>query len=395
MAQGQLRTLRGVEVQGKRVLLRVDCNVAVDEEGRPMPGGEQRLRAILPTIQHLQSQGARTILLSHLGRPGGKHVETLRLENVARQLRALAGFPIRYVPDIHGAQARAASEQLRDGEVILLENLRFDAGEEKADLLFAEALAALGELVVQDAFSVSHRKHASVAVLSRLRPSYAGLLLEKEVAMLERVLTTPERPAVAILGGAKLETKLGLMRHLLTRVDVILTGGGIANTLLRVGGASLRVGLVETQPPPEVTELLSEHRKNIQMPTDVRVVRGVGREVHPLMLPVSALTPADDVRDIGPETAAAYCAIIAQAKTCVWNGPVGKFEEPPFDEGTKHIARCVQSSPAFSVVGGGDTVRAISEMGLLQKFTHVSTGGGAMLTFLEGAPMPGLEPLYG
>lgn len=391
----KLRTLREVDVRGKRVLLRVDCNVAVDEEGQPMSGAEQRLRAILPTIQHLQSFGARIILLSHLGRPGGKPVETLRLDNVAHQLSVLLGFPVRFVPDIRGTQARAAAEQLRDGEVILLENLRFDPGEEQADLLFAEALAALGEYVVQDAFGVSHRKHASVAVLPRLRPSYAGFLLEQEVKTLERVLANTERPAVAILGGAKLETKLGLVRKLLSRVDALLTGGGVANTLLRVAGAPLSTGVVETRPAPEISALLTEYREKLHLPTDVRVIRGAGGNAHPMIVPVSALTAADDVRDIGPRTAAAYCAVIVKAKTCVWNGPLGKFETPPFDEGTKQIARCLQGAAAFSVVGGGDTVRALSEMGFLQKFAHVSTGGGAMLAFLEGAPMPGLEPLYG
>lgn len=388
-----LRTLQAVEVKGKRVLLRVDCNVAVDDEGRPVPGGEQRLQAILPTIQRLQGQGARVILLSHLGRPGGKIVESLRLDGVARQLSVLLNTPVRYVPETRGPKVSALVEQLRDGDLLLLENLRFDPGEEKPDPAFAEELAKLGELFVNDAFSASHRNHASVALLPRLRPSYAGQLLEREVTVLQQVLERPERPAVAILGGAKLETKLGLIKNLLPRVDHLLTGGGIANTLLRLSGAPISVGLVEVHPPADVSGILAEYRDKLHLPTDLRVLRGLqSREAR--LVPVRALTAADDVRDIGPETAVAYCQIIAGSKTCIWNGPLGQFETSPFEEGTKAVGHCIRNTETFSVVGGGDTVRALSEMGLLTTFDHVSTGGGAMLAFLEGAPMPGLEPLY-
>ncbi|TSC73012.1 MAG: phosphoglycerate kinase [Parcubacteria group bacterium Gr01-1014_38] len=388
-----LRTLRGVDVKGKRVLLRVDCNVAVDDDGRPLSGAEQRLEAILPTIQHLQSEGARVILLSHLGRPGGKVVESLRLDDVARQLSVLLNTPVRYIPEVGGPDVCARVEQMQDGDIALLENLRFDPGEERADLAFADALASLGDLVVQDAFSVSHRSHASVAVLPRLRPSYAGFLVEREVDVLQRILVNPERPAIAIIGGAKLETKLALLKTLLPRVDHLLTGGGVANTFLRLSGSPIGTGLVETHPFPDVSALLSESLDKLHLPTDVHVIRG-GQSRDARIIPVGALTPADDVRDIGPETALAYCRVIATSKTCIWNGPLGQFETLPFGEGTRRVAHCIRNADAFSVVGGGDTVRALSEMGLLSAFDHVSTGGGAMLAFLEGAPMPGLEPLY-
>jgi phosphoglycerate kinase len=389
----QLRTLRGVDVKGVRVLLRVDCNVGVDDESRPLPDSEQRLRAILPTITHLQAQGARVILLSHLGRPGGKPVESLRLDDVARRLGVLLGTPVRYVPDIHGPRARALLEQVQEGDIALLENLRFDPGEEGADPAFAEALARLGDVVVQDAFSASHRSHASVAVLPRLRPSYAGFLVEREVDVLQRVLANPERPAIAILGGAKLETKLALVKNLLPRVDHLLTGGGVANTLLRISGAPIGTGLVEVHPPADVAALLMEYRDTLHLPSDVHVIRGA-QSHDTRIISVDALTPADDIRDVGPETTLAYCRLITTSKTCIWNGPLGRFETHPFGEATKRVAHCIQSADTFSVVGGGDTVRALSEMGLLTAFDHVSTGGGAMIAFLEGAPMPGLEPLY-
>ncbi|MDP3685463.1 MAG: phosphoglycerate kinase [bacterium] len=389
----KLRVLDRIDVRGRRVLLRVDCNVAVDDDGKPLSGAEQRLEAVLPTIQHLQSQGARVILLSHLGRPGGKVVESLRLDDVARQLSVLLNTPVRYIPEVRGPSVRARVEQMRDGDILLLENLRFDLGEEKPDPAFAEELASFGEIFVNDAFSASHRNHASVALLPKLRSSYAGMLLEKEVHILEQVLERPKRPAIAIVGGAKLETKLALLKNLLPRVDHLLTGGGIANTLLRLSGYSLGAGVIETHPSPEVSELLTEHRDKIHLPTDVRAIRG-GSGAEPRILPLRAVTPTDDVRDIGPETAVAYCRVITASKTCIWNGPPGQFENPAFAEGTRAIAQCVRSADTFSVAGGGDTVRAISEMGLLGAFDHVSTGGGAMLAFLEGAPMPGLEPLY-
>lgn len=391
-----LRTIRDVsegEWKGKRVLVRVDCNVATDEEGNPITGGEQRLKAILPTLAYLRDRGARLVLLTHLGRPDGRVVEALRVDDVARRLGVLLNTPVRYVKDIVGREARVAVRALGDGDILLLENLRFSALEEAADPAFARALADVGDYVVQEDFGVAHRNHASVAVLPRLLPSYAGLLLAREVEILSGVLERPARPVAAIVGGAKLETKLALLKNLLPRVDQLLTGGEIANALLRITGVQTDVSLVENGIYEEARALWETYQEKIALPTDVRVARGGDRD-RAVLVPLGHLLPADDVLDIGPETVVAYCRTLTKARTCVWNGPLGKFELSAFAQGTRAVAQCVRGAETFAVVGGGDTVRALTEMNLLDHFDHVSTGGGAMLAFLEGAPMPGLEPLY-
>lgn len=389
----RLRTLQGVAVRGKRVLTRIDCNVAVDDDGRPVAGGQQRLEAVIPTIRDLHQRGARIVLLLHLGRPGGKVVEGLRVDDLARRLSLLLGVPIQYVPEVCGPSVREAVDHLGESDIVMLENLRFEPGEEAGHEDFARELALLGDLYVNDAFGASHRAHASVSILPKLLPSYAGQLLAREIAVLSGVLERPAHPAVAIVGGVKLETKLRLLANLLPRVDHLLPGGGIANTLLVISGASLGGGLREREPSAEIRSLFAAHRSKVLLPTDVRVARG-GDTSRALVLPVSALRSTDTVLDLGPGTTAAYCRVLRSARTCVWNGPLGRFELPAFAEATRDVARCVRASETFSVVGGGDTVRAFTEMDLLDHFDHVSTGGGAMLAFLEAAPMPGLEPLY-
>lgn len=389
----KLRTLEGVQLKGKRVLLRVDFNEAVGEDGRPLPSADHRLRAALPTLDYLRRHAARIILLSHLGRPGGRVVEHLRLRGVVARCARLLGVPIRALPEIFGTSVRAAVDGLKDGEIIALENLRFHPGEEANDEAFARALAAYGACFVHDAFGVAHRAHASVAALPRLLPSFAGEQLAAEVGVLGGILDRPERPAVAIVGGAKLETKLALITSLLPRVDALLAGGGIANAFLRAAGRDVGTSQANHAAATGLAELLREYRERIHLPTDVRVLRA-GRERQPLVLPVAAVTPADAIGDIGPETAVAYCRVLRGARTCVWNGPLGKFETPSFGEGTRAVAQCVRGAETFSVVGGGDTVRALEQDHLLGAFDHVSTGGGAMLAFLEGAPMPGLEALW-
>lgn len=392
----KLRTIRDVgegEWKGKRVLVRVDCNVATDEEGHPITGGEQRLQAVLPTLEYLRHHDARLILLTHLGRPDGRVVEALRVDDVARRLSVLLHAPVQYVQDIVGEDARRAVNALENGDILLLENLRFDPREETADPAFARALADVGDYVVQEDFGVAHRNHASVAVLPRLLPSYAGLLLAREVETLSGVLERPARPVVAIVGGAKLETKLALLKNLLPRVDQLLTGGGIANTLLRITGMQTGVSLADHGTDGETRTLWETYQEKIVLPTDVRVARG-GNLTQAVLVPLHRLLPADDVLDVGPETVVRYCRALTTARTCIWNGPLGKFELPAFAEATRAVARCVRGLETFAVAGGGDTVRALTEMKLLDHFDHVSTGGGAMLAFLEGASMPGLEPLY-
>lgn len=378
-------------MRGKRVLVRVDCNVAVDEESRPLPDADQRLEALLPTLSYLGEHGARTILLSHLGRPGGRSVESLRLDDVARRLSVVLREPVHYVPEVRGSRVERAVERLGEGEFLMLENLRFDPGEEAGDLAFARDLASFGDLFVEDAFAVLHRPHASVACLPTLLPSYAGFLVEREVSVLFAVREHPERPSVAVVGGAKLETKLKLLKNLLPRVDHLLTGGGIANTLLRVSGFPAR-NVPENGNGEDLKALVAAFRSTLHLPTDVRAIRG--QSSPPLLLRVSALEPEDEVFDVGPETVETYCRFISTSKTCVWNGPLGKFEDPRFSAATESLVRCLSGAEAFSVVGGGDTVRAIRAMGDVAAFDHVSTGGGAMLAYLEGAAMPGLMPLY-
>lgn len=388
----RLRALAGVEVQGKRVLLRVDCNVAVDEDGRPYQGAEQRLRAALETLRDLRAAGARVIVLTHLGRPSGRVEEALRLDDIGRRLSVLLGHPVRYLSEIRGPAVSAAARALRDGEILLLENLRFDPGEEANDLNFARDLAALGELYVNDAFGVAHRAHASVAALPTLLPAYAGRILLREVTVLRGILDAPRRPAVAVVSGVKLETKLRLLHKLLPRVDVCLTGGGVANTLLKAGGAGIGASLVDEQDLAEARTLWSRFGRKLRVPRDVRVAphgRGERAEVRD----VRGVLPTDVIYDVGPETVAAYCGEVRAAATVLWNGPLGKFELAPFAESTRLLPACVRAA-AFAVVGGGDTVRALTELNALDAFDHVSTGGGAMLALLEGAPMPGLEPLY-
>lgn len=392
----KLRSIHDVgegEWKGKRVLVRVDCNVATDEEGHPLLGGEQRLQAIVPTLTYLKDRGARLVLLTHLGRPDGHAVEALRVDDVARRLSVLLHTPVRYVPDIVGRDAQAAVQSLADGDILLLENLRFDAREAAADPTFARALADSGDLVVEEDFSVAHRNHASVAVLPRLLPAYAGFLLAREVEILSGVLERPARPVVLIIGGAKLDTKMALLRNLLPRVDRLLTGGVIANTLLQVAGMPNTATPVDHGMLEDVRALWEAHREKIALPTDLRVARG-GNTDRAVLVPPHHLLPADDVLDVGPETVVAYCRALTNARTCIWNGPLGKFELPAYREATRAVAQCVRGAETFAVVGGGDTVRALTEMDLLNHFDHVSTGGGAMLAFLEGAQLPGLEPLY-
>ncbi len=389
----KLRTLEGVPLTGKRVLLRVDFNAAVDDDGRVLPGADHRLRTTLPTIETLQRSGARVIMLSHLGRPGGTVVPHLRLKGIIERCAQLVGLPIRALPDVVSPAVEEAVRAMKDGDMVALENLRFHHGEEANDQGFARSLAAYGDLLVHDAFGVAHRAHASVATLPRLVPAFAGQQLALEVRVLGGILDHPARPAVAIVGGAKLETKLGLIKNLLPRVDALLTGGGVANSCLQAAGRNVGSSLADRGSGTALADLLQEYGDALHLPTDVRVLRA-GHGQTPLVLPVAAVTAADTIGDIGPETVVRYCRVLRGARTCVWNGPLGKFELQGFGDGTTAVAQCIRGAETFAVVGGGDSVRALEEGNLLGAFDHVSTGGGAMLAFLEGAPMPGLEALY-
>ncbi len=389
----RLRTLRDLEVEGKRVLTRVDYNVPL-EDGRV--ADDTRIRATLPTLAALRERGARVILCSHLGRPKGQVREELRLAPVAGRLAELLGAPVRYVRDIVGAEARAMAEALEPGEVGLLENLRFDPREEQNDPGFARELASLAECYVNDAFGAAHRAHASTAGVTAFLPSAAGLLMEREIQALTRVLEADEHPFVLILGGAKVSDKIGVIENLSQRVDALLLGGGMANTFLKALGYEVGRSLVEDDRLDEAKRLLSRVEKRgvqVVLPVDVVVAPALEAVDRARKVLVSEVTPADAIFDIGPLTVARFAEVIGGAALVVWNGPMGVFEVPAFREGTRGIAQAVAACAGFTVVGGGDSAAAVGELGLTDRIDHVSTGGGATLEFLEGKELPGVRVL--
>lgn len=389
----RLRTLRDLEVEGKRVLTRVDYNV-------PLQGGrvadDTRIRATLPTIAALRERGARLILCSHLGRPKGQVREDLRLAPVADRLSALLDVDVRYVRDITGAEARAMASRLGPGEVGLLENLRFDPREEQNDPEFARELASLAECYVNDAFGAAHRAHASTAGVAALLPSAAGLLMEREIHALTRVLEADEHPFVLILGGAKISDKIGVIENLSRRADALLLGGGMANTFLKSLGHEVGRSLAEEDRLDEARRVLAlaEQRGiEVVLPSDAVVAPELGAVEQARTVPIDGVGPDDAIFDIGPDTVARFTKVIGAAALVVWNGPMGVFEVPAFREGTRGVAQAVAACPGFTVVGGGDSAAAVEELGLADRIDHVSTGGGATLEFLEGKELPGVRLL--
>lgn len=388
-----LRTIRDVDVQGKRVLVRVDFNVPI-ENGKVLD--DWRLRATLPTIRYLMERGAKVILLSHLGRPKGQRDERFSLRPVAQRLSELLGQPVQFADDCVGEVAEQAIARLRAGEVLLLENLRFHAGEEANDDAFAQQLARLGDVFVNDAFGAAHRAHASVHAITKFLPAYAGLLMEREVTHLSRLLKAPEKPFVAVLGGAKVSDKIGVIRNLLTKVDALLIGGAMAFTFLKAQGYETGKSLVEADKLDLANALLSEAKaKGVELvlPVDVVVAESDAEDAATQVVPVAAI-PADKAGyDIGPETANLFAERIRTAKTVFWNGPMGRFERAPFKAGTKAVAEALAQCSGTTVVGGGETAAAAFEFGIAEKVTHVSTGGGAALELLEGRELPGIVVL--
>jgi len=390
-----LRTIRDVDVQGKRVLVRVDFNVPI-ENGMVLD--DWRLRATLPTIRYLAERGAKGILLSHLGRPKGKRDEQFSLRPVAQRLSELLGQPVQFADDCFGEVAEQGVARLRAGEVLLLENLRFHAGEEANDEAFAQQLARLGDVFVNDAFGAAHRAHASVHAITKFLPSYAGLLMEREVTHLSRLLEAPEKPFVAVLGGAKVSDKIGVIRNLLTKVDALLIGGAMAFTFLKAQGYETGKSLVEADKLDLANALLREGKEKgveLVLPVDVVVAESDAEDAATQVVPATAI-PADKAGyDIGPETANLFAERIRTAKTVFWNGPMGRFERTPFKAGTKAVAEALAQCSGTTVVGGGETAAAAFEFGIAEKVTHVSTGGGAALELLEGRELPGVVALKG
>lgn len=386
-----MRSIRDADVAGKRVLVRVDFNVPIID-GRV--GDDTRIREALPTIDLLRKRDACVILMSHLGRPQGRPDAGLCLVPVAKRLEELLGASVEYIDDMAGKKALAAAEALSPGSVLLLENLRFDPGEEANDPSFAERLAALADLYCNDAFGAAHRAHASTVGVATLLPAYAGLLLEREVETLSRLLKAPARPFVAILGGAKVSDKLGVISELLRKVDSLVIGGGMANTFLLASGSNIGRSLAERDRVGVAREIMAEARQRgvpLRLPTDVRVATSLDEE--PKATSLLDVGPEVAIFDIGPETAESYADVIADAATIFWNGPMGVFERPQFAAGTRTVAGAVAKSDGVSIVGGGDSIAAIQQLGLADQIGHISTGGGASLEFLEGKTLPGIAAI--
>ncbi|HYI14325.1 MAG TPA: phosphoglycerate kinase [Thermomicrobiales bacterium] len=389
------RTLDQLDVRGKRVLTRVDFNVPL-EDGRITD--DTRITSAIPTIRALLDAGAAVLLVSHLGRPKGQINPAFSLAPVAAHVSELLGQPVELADDVVGESAQAIATSLTPGNVAMLENVRFEPGEEKNDSGLARKLAELAEIYVNDAFGAAHRAHASTEGVAHLLPNAAGLLMARELDALGKVLATPERPVVVLLGGAKISDKIGVITRFMQTADAILVGGGIANTMLKAAGNELGKSLVEADALDTATTLLkqaSDDGKTLLVPTDVVVAPTVERASEARVVAVGDIGVEDAALDIGPETVAAFADLIASAKTVVWNGPMGLFEVEPFDRGTRAVAEAVAASGAYSVVGGGDSVAALQQMGLAGQISHISTGGGASLEFLEGQRLPGVAALEG
>lgn len=385
------KTVRDVDVSGKRVLVRVDFNVPLDKQGNITD--DTRIRAALPTIQYLVGHDAKVILMSHLGRPKARVQPEFSLRPVAQRLSTLLGKPVPLAPEAVGPSVETMISAMGPGDVIMLENVRFYPGEEANDPAFAAQLAALGDIYVNDAFGTAHRAHASTAGIAALLPAVAGFLMEREIDIMGRALEQPERPFVAIIGGAKVSTKTDVLNNLLDKVDKLVLGGGMANTFLKAQGAEVGKSLVEDDKLPEARELLARARDRIVLPVDAIVADRLDEQAQSQVVDIDRV-PADwMIVDIGPQTVQEFERALAGARTVVWNGPMGVFEIPKFASGTRAVASILANLGATTIVGGGDSVAAVEQLGFADKMTLISTGGGASLEFLEGKELPGVAAL--
>ncbi|HET7519747.1 MAG TPA: phosphoglycerate kinase [Actinomycetes bacterium] len=385
-----MRTVDQADVAGRRVLVRNDFNVPL-EDGKVTDA--LRVRAAVPTLRWLLDHGARVICCSHLGRPKGRRDPKYSLEPVRPVLASQLGAEVAFVDDVAGDQARQAAEALGDSQVLLLQNLRYEPGEEKNDPQLADRLASLAEVYVDDAFGAAHRAHASVVGVAERLPAYAGFLLAGEVKELSRLLEDPERPFVAVLGGSKVSDKLAVLDNLLGRVDSLVVGGGMCFTFLAAKGHEIGDSLFEPDQVEAVRRLLEtaeSQGKPVLLPTDVVVAREVSEDAEARTVPAEGIEAGWKGLDIGPETAKAFAAAVAGARTVFWNGPMGVFELAPFAAGTKAVAEAVAAADGYTAVGGGDSAAALAELGLADRVDHLSTGGGASLELLEGKTLPGV-----
>lgn len=389
------KSIRGIEVTGKRVLVRVDFNVPLDPRTNDILD-DSRIIAALPTIWYLIERKARIILCSHLGRPDGKVVESLRMTSVAQRLSELTNLPIYTVSDCVGPKVKKAVDILKNGEIILLENLRFHAEEEANDPGFSRSLAELADIYVDDAFGTAHRAHASTYGVAKLLPAYAGLLLEKELRALGNLLTNAQHPFAALLGGAKVSDKIKLINNMLDKVEMLLIGGGMAATFLKAQNCSVGLSSVEEDRIDLANQLMVSAKNNgvsIFLPLDVIVADSLSDGSKFSIAPISMIPANKYIVDVGPQTIELFTEQLKTCRTVFWNGPMGIFEIPQFSRGTKSMAELLASLSATTVVGGGSTAEIVTEMHLGFKMTHVSTGGGASMSFLEGKTLPGVEVL--
>ena len=379
-----------LDVEGKKVIVRVDFNVPI-KEGKIID--DTRIRAALPTIEYLLDHGAAVILMSHLGRPKTKEDVQFSLKPVAEHLTTLISAPVKFAADCRGEIAKEAAANLKPGEVLVLENTRFHKEETKNDPEMSKDLASLADLFVNDAFGSAHRAHASTVGIAEYLPAAAGFLMEKEIKYLGNAIADPVRPFVAILGGAKISDKIGVIENLLKTADKILIGGGMANTFLKAQGYEMADSLVETDVLETASDLLSRANGKILLPVDMVLGDAFDAEAELKTLPLGDVPAGWRLLDVGPETVKLFSGVIKDAGTVVWNGPMGVFEFPRFAQGTFEVARAVADSDAVSIIGGGDSVSAINQSGLSDQITHISTGGGASLEMLEGLELPGLAVL--
>ncbi len=388
-------TVRDIDVRGRRVLVRVDFNVPVDLRTGAITD-DSRIRAALPTIAYLRERDARVILMSHRGRPKGKVVEEFRMAPVAERLSALIGRPVKALDDCIGPAVEQAVSEMQAGDVVLLENLRFHAGEEKGDEAFARSLAALGDVYVDDAFGTAHRAHASISGIARFLPAVAGFLLEKEINTLGGLVENPAHPFTAILGGAKVSDKVALINNMMGKVNALLIGGGMAATFLKarginVGSSNVEVDLLDTA--RDLMQKAADHQVAILLPTDVIVAPEIDFSARATEVSVDTITADQKIADIGPLTVAAFTNKLRESKTVFWNGPMGVVEMPQFAAGTKALANLLATLDATTVLGGGSTAEVMDSLGLADKVTFVSTGGGASMEFLGGEALPGVTAL--
>jgi phosphoglycerate kinase len=384
------KTIRDIDVQSKRVLVRVDFNVPIKNG---VVGDDTRIRAALPTLEYLIGHQAILILCSHLGRPDGSPDPKYSLKPVAEHLSQLLAKPVGFADDCIGPDTASKVAALKPGDILVLENTRFHAGETKNDENMARQLAALADIFVNDAFGSAHRAHASTEGVARFLPAVAGFLMEKEIQYLGEVISAPEKPFVAILGGAKVSDKIGVIRNLLAKADVILIGGGMANTFFKAEGYPVGESLVEDEALDSAREFLKTGKTQIRLPVDVKIADKFAEDSAWKLMPTGPIPDGWRILDIGPETVTAYAKVINKAKTVVWNGPMGVFEFPEFAKGTFGVAQAVADSQATSIIGGGESVAAIQQSGLADKISHISTGGGASLEMLEGLSLPGVAIL--